>query len=152
AGNSALAPPQEAPSLAVAGHELPDEPARAKEYTPAPQPNAARQVGPYPTPERTVSTKGEAPEIDVALGQLAMPEPEELAGPAISAEICRLRGTRRQNLTEEELRKQLARAPEVSLRADELPALVRAYESSFRTTFKVHADVSLQPTVLLDFR
>jgi HEAT repeat protein len=103
-------------------------------------------------PEQIVSSEGEAPEIHVVLEQLAMPEPEEPAGPAISAEVRQLRGNRRQNLTEEELRKRLAWAPEVSLRADELPALVRAYESSFRTTFKVHADVSLQPTVLLDFR
>jgi HEAT repeat protein len=64
----------------------------------------------------------------------------------------RLRVKRRQKQTEEELRKQLGRVPEVGLRPDELPTLIRNYETTFRTFFDVHGEVSLQPTVLLHLR
>jgi HEAT repeat protein len=123
-----------------------------KDDTAEPQADTAAEAAPS-LPEETASDKEQAP-AEVAQTQelLAMPAPEPVARFDKRVEMRRLLISRRQNRTEEELRKELAWAPEVGLRPDDMPALIRNYETSFRTTFQIHADVSLQPTVLLDLR
>ena len=97
--------------------------------------------------------EGDAPAHDGTTPELlGMPAPEPVAGPCQPVAMERLRVKRRQKQTEEELRKQLGRVPEVGLRPDELPTLIRNYETTFRTFFDVHGEVSLQPTVLLHLR
>jgi HEAT repeat protein len=59
---------------------------------------------------------------------------------------------RRRNFTEEDLRKQLAWAPEISLRPEELSVLVRRYVDNWGSTYAVGAGRVWEPTTLLSLR